>query len=115
VGFGAVAPFKQKNILFAKTQEPIGKKYNQPKEGLMKIITTTAALVTALTLLAACGESTGDRALSGGAIGAGVGAVTGAVVGGSPGTGAVIGGAVGAAAGGLTKKKDVDFGKPIWR
>jgi osmotically inducible lipoprotein OsmB len=81
----------------------------------MKPIKTAAVMITALTLLAACGESTGDRALSGGAIGAGVGAVTGAVVGGSPGTGAVIGGAVGAAAGGLTKKKDVDLGKPVWR
>ena len=81
----------------------------------MKHFKTTTAIIAALALLAACGESTGDRALSGGAIGAGVGAVTGAVVGGSPGTGAIIGGAVGAAAGGLTKKKDVDLGKPVWR
>jgi osmotically inducible lipoprotein OsmB len=80
----------------------------------MRVLTTTTLVVT-IALLTGCGESTGDRALSGGAIGAGVGAVTGAVVGGSPGTGAVIGGAVGAAAGGLTKKKDVDLGKPVWR
>jgi hypothetical protein len=32
-----------------------------------------------------------------------------------PGTGAVIGGAVGAAAGGLTSKKDINLGKPIWK
>jgi hypothetical protein len=51
------------------------------------------------TLVAACGHSTSDRALSGGAIGAGVGAVGGAVLGGNPVTGAVVGGAVGAAAG----------------
>ena len=38
-----------------------------------------------------------------------------AVLGGDPVTGAVVGGAVGAATGGLTKKKDVDLGKPIWR
>ncbi len=81
----------------------------------MKHIKTATVMFTALTLLTACGESTGDRALSGGAIGAGVGAVTGAVVGGHAGTGAIIGGAVGAAAGGLTKKKDVDLGKPVWR
>ena len=66
-------------------------------------------------LLSACGSSTSDRALSGGAIGAGVGAVGGAIVGGSPGTGALIGGAVGAATGGLTKEKDLDLGKPVWK
>jgi len=81
----------------------------------MKHMTKSSAIVLAVALLAGCGESKGDRALSGGAIGAGVGAVTGAVVGGSPVTGAVIGGALGAAGGGLTDKKDVDLGKPIWR
>lgn len=73
------------------------------------------ALVITLSMLAACGDSTGDRALSGGAIGAGAGAVGGAVLGGSPVTGAVVGGAVGAAAGGLTKQHDINLGKPIWR
>lgn len=81
----------------------------------MNILITTAAAMATLALLAGCGESTGDRALSGGAIGAGVGAVGGAVLGGSPATGAIVGGAVGAASGGLTKKKDVDLGKPVWR
>lgn len=81
----------------------------------MNTLQQTTMIFAALAMLAACGESTSDRALSGGAIGAGVGAVTGAVVGGSPGTGAVIGGALGAAAGGLTKSKDVDLGKPVWR
>lgn len=81
----------------------------------MRFIKTTTAMVAILTLLSACGESTGDRALSGGAIGAGVGAVTGAVVGGNPVAGAAIGGAVGAAAGGLTEEEDIDLGKPVWR
>jgi uncharacterized membrane protein len=72
----------------------------------------TAAIIAMLT---ACGDSKGDRALSGGAIGAGVGAVSGAVVGGSPVTGALIGGAAGAATGGLTDKKDINLGKPVWR
>ncbi|MDX2073767.1 MAG: YMGG-like glycine zipper-containing protein [Alphaproteobacteria bacterium] len=81
----------------------------------MKHFKTSVVMITALTLLAACGESAGDRALSGGAIGAGAGAVGGAVLGGSPATGAIVGGAVGAAAGGLTKKKDIDLGKPVWR
>lgn len=81
----------------------------------MKCLKQTIAAVATIALLAACGENQGDRALSGAGIGAGVGAVTGAVVGGSPVTGAVIGGAIGAAAGGLTNKKDVNLGKPIWR
>jgi len=81
----------------------------------MKTLRNTATMITMLALLAACGDTKGDRALSGGAIGAGVGAVSGAVIGGSPVTGAIIGGAVGAAAGGLTEKKNVDLGKPVWR
>ncbi len=80
----------------------------------MKILQITAA-VFALALLAACGHSTSDRALSGGAIGAGAGAVGGALVGGDPVTGAVIGGALGAGAGALTDSDDVNLGKPIWR
>lgn len=66
-------------------------------------------------MLTACGDTVGDRALSGGAIGAGAGAVGGAIVGGDPLTGAVVGGAVGAAAGGLTDKNDVNLGRPVWR
>ena len=75
-------------------------------------------LVLAITAsafgLAACGSSTGDRALSGGGIGAGVGALGGLMVG-APLEGALIGGAVGAGAGALTKEKDVNLGRPIWR
>ena len=52
--------------------------------------------------LAACGNTPGQRALSGGAIGAGGGAAVGAVTGGSPLTGALIGGAGGAAVGAVT-------------
>ena len=77
----------------------------------MKTIQTTIMMITAISLLAACGDTTSDRALSGGAIGAGAGAV----LSGNPVTGAIVGGAVGAAAGGLTKKKDVNLGKPVWR
>jgi hypothetical protein len=69
----------------------------------------------ALLLLVACGASTTDRTLSGGAIGAGAGAATGAVVGGSAVGGALLGGAAGAAAGALTDEDDVDLGKPVWR
>lgn len=66
-------------------------------------------------LLAACGSSTSDRALSGAGIGAGVGAAAGAVTGGSPVTGAILGGAAGAAGGALTDEDDVNLGKPVWR
>ena len=64
--------------------------------------------------LAACGSSTSDRALSGGAIGAGVGAVGGALAG-HPVGGAVVGGAAGAATGAATNKHQIDLGKPIWK
>jgi len=69
---------------------------------------------TALLALAACGTSTTDRALSGGAIGAGVGGAAGALTGHTVG-GAVLGGAAGAATGALTKDKDINLGKPIWK
>ena len=81
----------------------------------MKHVKNSVALITTIAFLTACGDTVGDRALSGGALGAGAGAVGGAVLGGNPVTGAIVGGAVGAAAGGLTKKKDVDLGKPAWR
>jgi hypothetical protein len=74
-----------------------------------------AALATiAALLLAACGSSTGDRALSGGAIGAGAGAGLGAVTGTSVLGGAALGGAAGAATGALTDEDDVDLGEPLW-
>jgi hypothetical protein len=73
------------------------------------------ALAFAAGLLAACGSTTTDRALSGGAIGAGAGALGGAALGGSPVTGALLGGAVGAGAGALTDQRDVDLGRPVWR
>ena len=50
----------------------------------------------------ACGDTWGQRAVTGGGIGAGSGAVIGAVTGMGPLTGAVIGGAVGAGVGAAT-------------
>jgi hypothetical protein len=73
-----------------------------------------AILCFALLALGACGNTTGDRAISGGAIGAGAGAVGGLLLG-SPVTGALIGGAVGAGAGALTDEDQINLGKPIWR
>ncbi len=78
--------------------------------------TTALALLTLGPLvLGGCGYSTGDRAVSGGLLGAGGGAALGALTGGSAGTGALIGGVAGAAAGGLTSGRDVQLGRPAWR
>jgi len=78
----------------------------------IKAIALGAALTTALAL-SACGTTPGDRALSGGLLGAGAGAAIGSVTG-SAGAGAVIGGVAGAAAGALTSPCDVDLGNPPW-
>jgi hypothetical protein len=79
----------------------------------MKPISPKVSMILGLLALGACGQSTGDRALSGGAIGAGAGAVGGALFG-SPGTGALIGGALGAGTGALTSPSQIDLGKPVW-
>jgi osmotically inducible lipoprotein OsmB len=67
-----------------------------------------------ILMLAACGTSTSDRAISGGAIGAGVGGAAGALTG-HPLGGAALGGAAGAATGALTNSHQLDLGKPIWK
>jgi hypothetical protein len=81
----------------------------------MITLRNTTLVFSTMLMIAACGDRPGERAISGGAIGAGAGAVGGALLGGSPAGGAIIGGAVGAAAGGLTKSKDIDLGKPVWK
>lgn len=65
--------------------------------------------VLALLALAACGTNKMDRALSGGALGAGGGFLLGGT------TGALLGGGAGAATGAVTNSSDVNLGKPIWR
>ena len=77
-----------------------------------RIAIVTLAL---LPLLAGCGTSKTDRALSGAGIGAGVGAAGTALAGGNAATGALVGAGVGAAAGALTNKNDIDLGRPAWR
>jgi osmotically inducible lipoprotein OsmB len=68
-------------------------------------------LLTALAIgLAGCGYTPGQRALSGGAIGAGTGAIIGAATGGSAATGALIGGGVGAIGGAVTTHNQVNLG-----
>ena len=74
----------------------------------------TFAALGLLAAVAACGEEPVDRALTGGAIGAGAGAATGELIADQPVTGALGGAAIGAAAGALTDEDDIDFGEPIW-
>ena len=80
----------------------------------------TAGVGCALLSLAACGHTAGERALSGGAMGAGPGPAIGAATGGSAATGAAVGGAVGAVSGAATtprhdRYRDVcDLGPDYW-
>jgi hypothetical protein len=62
----------------------------------------TAAVLLAALSLSACGRSPGERALTGGLIGAGAGAGVSAIAGGDPLTGALVGGGVGAVGGAVT-------------
>jgi osmotically inducible lipoprotein OsmB len=79
----------------------------------MKIM-SIAAVFAIGTALSACGNTQGDRALTGAGLGAGAGAVGGALVG-HPVAGALVGGAAGAATGAMTDSDDINFGKPIWK
>jgi osmotically inducible lipoprotein OsmB len=79
----------------------------------MKGVGFKLAVVAGMLALTACGDTTGDRGLSGAGIGAAVGAVGGALVG-DPLAGAAIGAGVGAATGALTSPSTVDLGKPVW-
>jgi osmotically inducible lipoprotein OsmB len=73
-----------------------------------------AMLVVAALTISACGTTTGDRAASGGLLGAGAGAAIGSLYG-DAGKGAVIGGIAGAAAGAVTDPCEVNLGNPVWR
>lgn len=72
------------------------------------------AVIAATLGLAACGTSPGDRAVSGGLLGAGGGAAIGALAG-NAGAGAAIGGLVGAAAGAMSDPCQMNLGDPFWR
>jgi peptidoglycan hydrolase-like protein with peptidoglycan-binding domain len=79
-----------------------------------RVLLVIVALGIPLTL-AACGNTTEDRAVSGAGIGAAGGAVIGAVTPVGPVGGALIGAAVGGATGALTDSSQVNLGKPAWR
>lgn len=73
------------------------------------------ALAAAGLVLAACGSTTEDRAISGAGIGAAAGAAVGAVTGLSVVQGVVLGAVAGGATGALTDDKQIDLGTPLWR
>jgi hypothetical protein len=79
----------------------------------LKTFSASAALVAALAL-SACGTTPGDRAVSGGLLGAGAGAAIGSLSG-NAGAGAVIGGLGGAAVGAATDPCTLNLGDPFWR
>ncbi len=64
------------------------------------------AMALAAVVLAGCGSTKEDRAISGGAIGAAMG---------NPLAGALLGGAAGAGAGAFTNPNQIDLGKPVWK
>src|SRR5215472_2489396 len=70
--------------------------------------------LASILVLAACGTNPGDRAVSGGLLGAGAGAAIGAATG-NPAAGAAIGGAAGAVIGATTDPCTLDLGDPFWK
>lgn len=81
----------------------------------MRRLAPVLALSLLTLSLAGCGYDRGDRALSGGMLGAATGAGITVLTGGAPLVGAAIGGAVGALGGAATSGHDVNLGRPIWR
>lgn len=65
-------------------------------------------VMSAASLLAACGTAQGDRGLSGAGIGAGIG-----IIGGPPGI--LVGAAAGAAVGLVTPPSKINLGRPAWQ
>lgn len=78
---------------------------------MKKTLSTVMVLGVVALVLSGCGNTRGERALSGAGIGAGAGAVGTAITGGNPWAGAAVGGVVGGAVGGLTDKKNVNLDK----
>ncbi len=77
---------------------------------MFRKIVLPAVLTVSLLAVAGCGYSPGQRALSGGAIGAGGGAIIGAATGLGPGTGALIGAGAGALTGAATTHNQLNLG-----
>jgi hypothetical protein len=85
------------------------------QEDMMRLKNWAAgAAVIATLALAGCGTNPGDRAVSGGLLGAGAGAVVGAATGNAA-AGAAIGGVAGAVVGATTDPCSLDLGDPFWK
>src|SRR6185312_5006295 len=101
-------PFAQMSPQCAPERSPPFDRYsckrNEEDTMRLKNLALGSALVAALAL-AGCGTNPGDRAVSGGLLGAGAGAVIGAATG-NPGAGAAIGGVTGAVVGAATSPCD---------
>jgi osmotically inducible lipoprotein OsmB len=69
---------------------------------MTKRIGSTIMVIGIALSLVGCGRSPGERALTGGLIGAGSGAAISGLTGGNPAAGALIGGGVGAIGGAVT-------------
>lgn len=80
----------------------------------MSRLTMIAAVSLSVLALGACGQTRGERALTGAGLGAAAGAGTSAITGGNVGGGALLGGVAGGALGGLTDQEQLDIGDPIW-
>ncbi len=74
-----------------------------------------SVLVASVLVLAACGSTAEDRAISGAGIGAAAGAIIGVVTGLSVLEGAALFAAGGALTGVLTDEDNLDLGEPVWR
>jgi osmotically inducible lipoprotein OsmB len=83
-------------------REPV---INRRQSMSFKTLMPVAAIVSLGLMTAACGNNPTDRALTGGAIGAGTGAIVGSTVG-APIAGAVVGGLGGAAIGAATTPRN---------
>lgn len=79
----------------------------------LKSLLQGAVLAVGLAVCA-CGTTPGERAVSGGLLGAGTGAAIGSLSG-DAGAGAVIGGIGGAAVGALTDPCSLNLGDPFWK
>lgn len=82
---------------------------------MRKLVATSLLGITLAVGLTGCGYSRGDRAASGGLLGAAGGAGVAALTGGSPLVGAAVGGAAGAVGGAATSGRDINLGRPLWR
>ena len=73
------------------------------------------AVIGVLLTASACGNTAGERGVTGAGIGAGAGAFLGAVTGLSVVQGALIGAPAGGLVGGLTDMDTIDIGDPFWK